>query len=95
VIPDLTDDGLSILQYVNDTILFMDHNIDQAWNIKLFLSTFEQMSGLKINFHESEIFCFGQAKEEERQYEQLFGCQVGSYLFPIFRNPYAFSKVKQ
>jgi hypothetical protein len=66
VIPDLTDDGLSIMQYVDDTILFMDHNIDQARNIKLLLSVFEQMSGLKINFHKSEIFCFGQVKEEER-----------------------------
>jgi hypothetical protein len=63
LIPDLTDDGLSILQYADDTILFMEHNIDQARNIKLLLSAFEQMSGLKINFHKSEIFCFGQAKK--------------------------------
>jgi hypothetical protein len=65
VIPNLTHDGLSILQYTDDTILFMVHNIDQAWNIKLLLSAFEQMSGLKINFHKSEIFCFGQANDEE------------------------------
>jgi hypothetical protein len=29
------------------------------------LSAFEQMSGLKINFHKSEVFCFGQAKYHE------------------------------
>jgi hypothetical protein len=63
LIPDLTDDDLSILQYADDTILFMEHNIDQARNIKLLLSAFEQMSGLKINFHKSEIFCFGRAKK--------------------------------
>jgi hypothetical protein len=63
LIPYLTDHGLSILQYADDTILFMEHNIDQARNIKLLLSAFEQMSGLKINFHKSEIFCFGQAKK--------------------------------
>jgi retron-type reverse transcriptase len=28
VIPHLTDDGLSILQYVDDEILFIEHNID-------------------------------------------------------------------
>jgi hypothetical protein len=66
VLPDLTDDGLSILQYANDAILFMEHNIHQTRNIKLFLSAFEQMPGLKIMFHKSEIFCFGQAKDEER-----------------------------
>jgi hypothetical protein len=54
VIPNLVDDGLSILQYADDTILFMDHNLDQARNIKLLLIAFEKMSGLKINFHKSK-----------------------------------------
>jgi hypothetical protein len=41
VVPNLTDDGLSILQYADDMILFMDHKIDQARNMKLLLSAFE------------------------------------------------------
>jgi hypothetical protein len=65
VIPDLTDDGLSILQYVDDMRLFMEHDIDQARNIKLLLSAFEQILGLKINYHKSDFFYFGQAKEVE------------------------------
>jgi hypothetical protein len=67
VIPNLIDHDLSILQYVDYTMLFMDkeHNIDEVRNIKLLLSAFEKMSGLKINFHKSKIFCFGQAKDEE------------------------------
>jgi hypothetical protein len=28
VIPNIIDDGLSILQYVDDIILFMDHNFE-------------------------------------------------------------------
>ena len=39
------------------------------------------MSGLKINFHKSEIFCYGQAKEFEDEYIELFGCNVGEYPF--------------
>jgi len=46
VIPHLVDDGLSILQYADDTILFLDHDIEQAKNMKLLPSVFEQMSGL-------------------------------------------------
>jgi hypothetical protein len=65
VIPHLVDDGLSILQYADDTILFMDHNFEQAKNMNLLLSAFEQLSSLKINFHKSEIFCFGEAKDYE------------------------------
>jgi hypothetical protein len=30
--------------------------------MKLLLSAFEQLSGLKINFHKSEIFCLGEPR---------------------------------
>jgi hypothetical protein len=72
----------------------MKHNIDQAWNIKLLLSAFEQMLGLKINFHKSELFYFGQAKEDERQYAQLFGCQIGSYPFRYLGIPMHYKKLR-
>ena len=49
--------------------------------MKLLLSVFEQMSGLKINFHKSEFFCYGQAKKFEDKYIELFGCNVGEYPF--------------
>ena len=62
VIPHLLEDGLSILEYADDTIIFMDHDLEQAKNMKLLLSVFEQLFGLKINFHKSEIFCYGEAK---------------------------------
>ena len=66
VVPHLVDGGLSILQYADDTILFMEHDLDKAQNLKLLLSAFEQMSGLKINFHKGELFCFGEAVEGGR-----------------------------
>jgi hypothetical protein len=65
VVPHLVEDGLSILQYTDDTIIFMDHDLQKATNMKLILCGFEQLFGLKINFYKSEIFCFGQAKEQE------------------------------
>jgi hypothetical protein len=64
VIPHLVDEGLSILQYADDTILFMEHDLEKAQNLKLVLSAFEQLSGLKINFHKSELFCFGEVINE-------------------------------
>jgi hypothetical protein len=39
------------------------------------------LSGLNINYHKSELFCFGDAKEHKTQYEQLFGCKKVSYPF--------------
>jgi hypothetical protein len=81
VIPHLVDDRLSILQYADDTILFMDHDLEQAKNMKLLLCVFEQLSGLKINFHKSEIFCYGEAKHYEQEYTRLSGCGIGSFPF--------------
>jgi hypothetical protein len=59
VIPHQVDGELFILQYADDKILFMEHDIKKARNMKLIISTFEQLSGLKINFHKSNLFCFG------------------------------------
>jgi hypothetical protein len=81
VLPHLVDDDLSILQYADDTIIFIDHDPEQAKNLKLLLCAFEQLSGLKINFHKSEIFCYGAAKEMEEFYTSLFGCNIGEYPF--------------
>src|SRR5215217_1841263 len=77
VIPHLVDGGLSILQYADDTILFMDHDLEKARNLKLILAAFEQLSGLKINFHKSELFCFGDAQNDTALYTELFGCGQG------------------
>jgi hypothetical protein len=79
VVPHLVDGGLSILQYADDTILFMEHDIEKAKNMKLILSAFEQLSGLKINFHKSELFCFGEANDVINQYAELFGCEQGQF----------------
>ena len=81
MIPHLVDGGLSILQYADDAILYMEHDIEKARNLKLILSAFEQLSGLNINFHKSELFCFGEAQENASLYAELFGCMQGQ--FPI------------
>jgi hypothetical protein len=81
VIPHLVDGGLSILQYADDTILFMEHDLEKAQNLKLILVAFEQLSVLKINFHKSELFCFGEAQDAASLYAYLFGCGQGQ--FPI------------
>jgi hypothetical protein len=87
LVPHLVKGGILILQYADDTILFMEHDLAKADNMKLILALFEQLSGLKINFHKSEIFCFGKAKDEEHNYTTIFGCEVGSLPFKYFGIP--------
>jgi hypothetical protein len=37
VVPHLVDDELLILQYADDTVIFMDNNLETAKNMKLLL----------------------------------------------------------
>ena len=71
----------------------MAHDLDKALNMKLILCIFEQLSGMKINFHKSELFCFGKAKEVEERYRLLFGCESGSYPFTYLGIPIHFRRL--
>ena len=93
LIPHLVEGGVSILQYADDTILFMEHDLEKAVNMKLILCVFEQLSGLKINFHKSEIYCFGKAKEQEEEYKLIFGCEAGSLPFKYLGIPIHYRKL--
>jgi hypothetical protein len=62
--------------------------------MKLIICIFEELSGLKINFHKSEIFCFGDAKNMEADYWILFGCEIGSLPFRYLGIPIHFRKLK-
>ena len=93
LVPHLVEGGVSILQYADDTILFLEHDVAKAVNMKLILCMFEQLSGLKINFHKSDIFCFGKAKDEVSQYKQIFGCEAGELPFRYLGIPIHYRKL--
>jgi hypothetical protein len=44
LVSHLVEGGVSILQYADDTILFMEHDLAKAPNMKLILCLFEQLS---------------------------------------------------
>jgi hypothetical protein len=77
LVQHLVDGGIFILQHADDTILVME----QASNMKLLLCAFEILSGLKINFYKNELFCYGEAKQMEGHYTNIFGCGLGQYPF--------------
>ena len=79
--------------FLLDTIIFLEHDLQQAKNLKLILSVFEKLSGLKINFHKSELFYFGQAKECLDQYSSIFGCKLDSFPVKYLGIPMHFRKL--
>jgi hypothetical protein len=65
VILDLIEGGggLTHLQYAEDTVIFLEANDEYVTNLKFILYCFEEMSGLKINFHKSEVIVLGYQKK--------------------------------
>jgi hypothetical protein len=53
--PDLCPGGVISLQYADDTILFLDNDVEKAKNLKKTLVYFEQVSGMRINYNKSEL----------------------------------------
>jgi hypothetical protein len=69
----------------DDTVVFLDHNLEHARNIKLLFTLFEKISGQKINFHKSKLFCYELPKAYELQYSHLFGCGIWTMPFKYLR----------
>jgi hypothetical protein len=59
----------------------MEHDLEKEGNLKLILSPFEHLCGLRINFHKNDLFCFGEVQDDANLYAELFGCGLSS--FPI------------
>jgi hypothetical protein len=71
--------GCAILQYADDTILFIQDDMESARNLKLLIYIFESMSGLKINFEKSEVLIIESDDAKLQTYTELFNCQAGSW----------------
>jgi hypothetical protein len=94
VVPHLIDGGLSILKYADDIVLFLENDFEKARNMKLLLTAFEQVSGLKINFHKSELICFGDAQDSLDQYMEIFGYKQGDLPLRYLGIPIHFKKLR-
>lgn len=73
--------GIAILQYADDTIICLKHDLEKARNLKLILYLYEMMAGLKINFGKSEIVMINDTDNLALAYAETFNCQIG--YFPI------------
>ena len=76
--PSRGAEEISHLQFPVDTLLFCDANETQICNIKAILMCFEAVSGLRVNFFQSEMI--GVRVDEDRLaiLADLFGCRAGS-----------------
>jgi hypothetical protein len=62
----------------------MQHDLEKERHLKLILSSFKLLLGLKRNFQKSKLFCFSEAKYDEALYADLLGCGRGHFLSAIW-----------
>ena len=77
VLDDLIPGGISHIQYADDTVLMIDGSDHSITNLKLVLYCFEWLSGLKINFHKSEVYVFGASQGEKEHMTNMLNCALG------------------
>ena len=53
------NEGLTHLQYADDTIMMVEGSDKDIQNLKFLLLCFQEMSGLTINFAKSEVMVLG------------------------------------
>jgi hypothetical protein len=58
--------GIVSMQYADNTLLFLKNNLDNVVNLKWILSYFEQMFGMRVNFHKCDLIAIN-VEEEEAQ----------------------------
>lgn len=71
--------GITHLQYADDTVLFVANDDKQIVATKFILYCFEEMAGLKVNYHKSEIFTLGLSDNDTNRVAMMFNCPVGQF----------------
>jgi hypothetical protein len=81
LVPHLLPGGVSHLQYADDTLILIQGSDEDIANLKFLLMCFEDMSGLKINYHKSEVFVLGHRFEERTSIANKLNCKLGTFPF--------------
>jgi hypothetical protein len=75
LVAELVEGGLTHLQYADDIVICLEIDEDSIGNTKFMLYCFENMSGLKINYHKSEVMVLGVSIEESAIIARLLSCK--------------------
>jgi hypothetical protein len=75
VVPHLIPGGVTLLQYTDDTVVMLGCDQDSVRNLKFLLYCFEWMSGLKINYHKSEVVLIGVDDDRKTKIANMLNCK--------------------
>lgn len=79
LVPEIFPGGITHLQYADDTVICIPWDEREIITTKFLLYCFEEMAGMKINYHKSEVFTIGLTNEETRKVAFTLNCPVGTF----------------
>lgn len=83
-----------IIQYTDDTLLFLSSSSKELFCLKAILNTFAASTGLKINFNKSSMIPLNVDTEKVEHLSMLFGCSVGNLPFTYLGLPLGTTRPK-
>jgi hypothetical protein len=72
------DQDFPILQYADDTLIFMQGNARQLFFLKAILNSFLESTGLKVNYAKSLMVPVNVSDQSMTVLANTFGCSIGS-----------------
>jgi hypothetical protein len=87
--------GVIRMQYVDDTLIFLEKKLESALNLKWLLACFEQMSGMRINFHKCDLVPINMEQEEAQTFAQTLSCRLGSFPMKYLGAPLHYKKLRR
>lgn len=87
--------GILSLQYADDTILFSSAKDNHIKNLKCILMWFEQVSGMRINFHTSELVPLNLDPERAHSLAHILCCPLGKFPMKYLGIPLHFDNLSR
>ena len=95
LLTNIFEGGVVSLQYADDTILFLQNNLEQACHFKWLLACFENLSGMKINYNKSDLLTLNLSDDENLAFARLFCCNIGNFPIKYLGVPLHYTKLKR
>jgi len=95
LLPQVIDGGIISLQYADDTLLFLENNLEKASTLKWLLVCFEQMSGMKINYDKSDHLTIGLEEDDANCFAKIFCCKKSDFPIKYLGVPLHFTKLRK
>jgi hypothetical protein len=83
------------LHYDDDIIFFLENDLDKARNMKMILTYFEKMFGMKLNYNKSEMIPMNLLDQEKENFKNIFGYLVRVFPTKYLGIPLHYEKIKR